>query len=168
LLSRPLLPRVLASASSDFNADPERFASTDDYSSSSYTFSVGSFDGDSSSSSSSSSSSYSPLLNERLEVASQLSESVPSSSAEQLEEGSGGGGGGDGDDGGNSGNSGDGGKGSSGSGDSGGEGNEESSKKKNKMITSQKITLAYAALIAGKIPSLLYILNTCAKICHRV
>ena len=79
---------------------------------------------------------------------------MPSSSAERLEEG----GGGDASDG-NSGDSGSGGSGSGGnSGRGEGQGEDGESSKQKKIITSQKITLAYALLIASKLPYLVCML----------
>ncbi|KAH7330775.1 hypothetical protein KP509_20G001300 [Ceratopteris richardii] len=129
---------TIRATSSDFG-DPERYTGEDYYSESRYGY-VGTLSGDSDSEGESLSYSHGSL-SAKLDATSQFSESVPSSSVEQLEEGGG--------DNGDSGTrSGDGGSGGSNDGGNSDGGNEEDKNKK-KLSASQKLTLAYAALIAA-------------------
>ncbi|KAI5079238.1 hypothetical protein GOP47_0004717 [Adiantum capillus-veneris] len=125
----------IRAGSSDL-ADPERLTGEDYYSETNYGYS-GSVSGGSDSEGEAFSQSPGSL-SVQLDAASQLSESVPSASVEQLEE--------DGGDNGNAGARGGGGRGGNNDGgDSENDGQEDKNKKK--LSASQKLTLAYAVLV---------------------
>ncbi|MCO5554943.1 hypothetical protein L7F22_008482 [Adiantum nelumboides] len=137
----PLRPRIVVlgftirAASSDLG-DPERLTGEDYYSETHYGYS-GSVSGGSDSEGEAFSQSPSSL-SVNLDAASQLSESVPSASVEQLEE-----------DGGSNGNAGARGGGGGGGNNDGGdsENDDQEDKNKKKLSASQKVTLAYAVLV---------------------